>query len=123
MAQGSLKTAAVIALALASACASPSAKAPPAAPTIAPPAPVATPPPAAPTAAVAPAPTPQPDSCGALPLQYLVGRPRTEIPVPVNPGNRRVVCSSCFVSQDYKPYRQTITYDPQTGLVTSVKCG
>jgi hypothetical protein len=56
-------------------------------------------------------------------LQYLVGRPRTQIPVPVNPGMRRVVCSTCMITQDYVEGRQTITYDTQSGLVTSVRCG
>ncbi|MFO1012591.1 MAG: proteinase inhibitor i78 [Caulobacteraceae bacterium] len=64
-----------------------------------------------------------PDSCGARPLQYLVGRPRTEIPIPLEPGRRRVVCSTCPMTQDYSAYRQTIIYDAQTGLVREVKCG
>ncbi|HEX7799602.1 MAG TPA: proteinase inhibitor i78, partial [Asticcacaulis sp.] len=34
------------------------------------------------------------DQCGAQPLQYLVGRPRTDIPVPLDPSTRRVVCST-----------------------------
>jgi hypothetical protein len=75
-------------------------------------------------AAATPAPAPRPsDSCGAGPLQYLVGRPRTDIPVPVNPSKRRVVCSTCAMTMDYIPDRQTITYDTQTGRVTSVRCG
>ena len=77
-----------------------------------------TPPPPAPAA-----PPKQRDSCGALPLQYLVGKPRTEIPVPVNPSLRRVVCSTCMITEDYNPGRQTITYDDKTGLVLSVRCG
>jgi hypothetical protein len=56
-------------------------------------------------------------------LLYLVGRPRTEIPVPVIPARRRVICSACVVSQDFIPFRQTITFDAQSGLVTGVKCG
>ena len=72
----------------------------------------------------APAPAPPPrDACGALALQYLVGKPRSEIPVPVNPGVRRVVCSTCMVTQDYVAGRQTITYDEKTDLVLSVRCG
>jgi len=75
-------------------------------------------------ATAAPRTPPKPaDSCGAAALQYLVGKPRTDIPVPVNPGMRRVVCSTCMITQDYVEGRQTITYDTQTGLVTSVRCG
>lgn len=64
-----------------------------------------------------------PDSCGARPLQYLVGRPRTEIPIPLEPARRRVVCSTCPMTQDFSAYRQTIIYDAQTGLVKEVRCG
>lgn len=63
------------------------------------------------------------DQCGADALQYLIGKSRTEIPVPLNPGNRRVVCSSCVITQDYRADRQTIIFDTDTGLITSVKCG
>jgi hypothetical protein len=112
------------ALALVGACASPTAKAPTPSPQPPPPAaPVAPASPPAPAPAVSVAPAPPADTCGAQPLQYLVGKPRTEIPVPLTPGNRRVVCTTCAVTQDHRAYRQTITYDSQTGLVTSVKCG
>lgn len=72
-----------------------------------------------------PPPPPQapPDTCGARELAYLVGRPRTEIPVPVQPSRRRVVCESCPRTMDFNPERQTIEYDAATGLVTSVVCG
>ena len=92
----------------------------------------AKPPPAPPPVAEAPPPPPvvsppqdlgSKDSCGADPLQYLIGKPRTDIPVPVNPNLRRVVCSSCAVTMDFNAARQTIVYDSQTGLVRSVKCG
>ena len=80
-------------------------------------------------AAPAPAPVVAPpqslgsrDTCRADPLQYLVGHPRTDIPVPVNPNLRRVVCSTCAMTKDYDPSRQTIVYDCN-GLVHSVKCG
>lgn len=63
------------------------------------------------------------DQCGAQPLQYLVGRPRTDIPVPLDPSTRRVVCSTCVVTQEYRADRQTITFNSDTGLITSVKCG
>lgn len=116
MAQGSLRWAAVAALGLVVACAEPE-KPPPA-----PPPPQETAP--APAPVVAP---PQSlgsrDTCRADPLQYLVGHPHTDIPVPVNPNLRRVVCSSCVITQDYNPSRQTIVYDSRSGLVRSVKCG
>jgi len=63
------------------------------------------------------------DQCGASALQYLVGRPRTEIPVPLQPSTRRVVCSSCVITQDYRADRQTIIFDGDTGLIKSVACG
>ena len=63
------------------------------------------------------------DSCGAVALQYLVGKPKSEIPVPLHPAQRRVVCSSCVVTMDFSPYRQTIVFDTQSVLVQSVKCG
>jgi hypothetical protein len=109
---------AIAALIVLGACAGPSGPAPAPAPQAAPAHP---PPPPAATASAAPS-TPA-DRCGAAPLQYLVGKPRTDIPVPVNPSLRRVVCSTCMITQDYVEGRQTITYDTQTGLVTSVRCG
>ena len=68
-------------------------------------------------------PPPPPDQCGAAALQYLVGRPRTDIPVPLQPSRRRVVCSTCPMTMDYSPVRQTILFDADSGLVTEVKCG
>jgi hypothetical protein len=122
MAQGSLRKGAALALLALAGCAAP-ASPPPATPPprVAPPSPAPAP---APHIAVAPAPpVPRADACGALPLQYLVGRPRTEIPVPVYPDRRRVVCATCFVTQDYVEGRQTIVYDSETGLVKSIRCG
>jgi hypothetical protein len=80
-----------------------------------------------------PAPAPEPaapvsqvrpteDQCGAGALQYLVGRPKVEIPIPANPNNRRVVCTTCPMTRDYRAERQTIMFDAATGLVTSVAC-
>lgn len=81
-----------------------------------------------PQAQVRPAPPPayrpaSNDTCGAAALQYLVGKPRTEIPVPLQPSQRRVVCSTCVTTQEFRADRQTITFDSDTGLITSVKCG
>ena len=79
---------------------------------------------------VAPAPPPPAaykpmadDQCGASALQGLVGKPRTEIPVPLDPGKRRVVCSSCIVTQEFRSDRQTIIFSSETGIIESVKCG
>jgi len=63
------------------------------------------------------------DMCGANQLQYLVGKPRTDIPVPLDPGSRRVVCSTCIVTQEYRADRQTIVFNTETGIIESVKCG
>lgn len=70
----------------------------------------------------APAASPTVDRCGAAALQYLVGRPRTEIPIPLEPSRRRVLCSACPVDRGFNPYRQTIIYDQRTDLVLSVTC-
>ncbi len=79
---------------------------------------IVTPPPPPP-----PAPARHPDLCGADPLQYLVGKPSTDIPVPVDPGRRRVICASCAVTQEVIQSRLTIVYDADSGLVKSVRCG
>ena len=63
------------------------------------------------------------DQCGASTLQYLVGRPRTEIPVPLQPSTRRGVCSTCVITRDYRADRQTIVFDSDSGLIKSVGCG
>jgi hypothetical protein len=95
------------------------------------------PPPAAPAPApapVAPAPAPQRspiprpdvsvnDPCGAAPMQRLVGRPRTEAPVPLIPARQRVACTTCPITQDYDPERLNIFFDAQTGVIKEVRCG
>jgi hypothetical protein len=63
------------------------------------------------------------DRCGANDLQWLVSKPKTEIPVPVDPTKRRVVCSTCVMTMDFNAERQTIVFDVDTGLVKSVRCG
>ena len=83
--------------------------------------------PAAPAAPVAPPGSPSTaapgDTCGAAALAYLVGKPRTEIPIPADLTRRRVVCTTCPVDAEVRPDRQTITYDTATKLVTKVACG
>ena len=61
--------------------------------------------------------------CGASELAYLVGKPRTEIPVPTDLTRRRVTCEACPAAEDVRPDRQTIVYDQATGRVTRVTCG
>lgn len=101
----------------ASACASPPQiePPPPYARPAAEPAPVATP-------APSPAP-PQTDACGAAELQGLIGHPRTEIPVPVQPDRQRVACTTCPVTQDYRPERLNFFFDAGTGLIREIRCG
>jgi hypothetical protein len=123
MAKGGVRAAVILALA-AAACSTPARKPPPA--TLSPPSSRATltPPPAArPRPLFQPRASSSKDSCGAAELQYLVGKPRTDIPVPVYPNRRRVLCSSCEIAPGYVSWRQTIIYDARTGVVTSVKCG
>lgn len=115
MAQGSVRIWMVAALAALGACTAPATEPAPAV--------VEAPRPSPPPVAEAPPPSRSADRCGAAPLQSLVGRSRTDIPVPVNPSKRRVVCSTCMMTMDFVADRQTITYDTQTGRVTSVRCG
>ena len=108
-----MKSAPLAALLILAACASP-------------PAPTAEPAPP-PVAGAAPAANtsvsrPTNDQCGAADLQYLVGRPETEIPVAVDPTHRRVVCTTCPMTRDYRLDRQTILFNEKTHLVTSVAC-
>lgn len=63
------------------------------------------------------------DQCGAHELQWLVGRDRSEIPVPVNPYARRVTCTTCAVTEDYSPTRLNIFFDKTTDKVETVRCG
>jgi hypothetical protein len=80
-----------------------------------------TPPPAAP-APHRPA-APARDECGAAEAQALVGKPRSEIPVPVIPSQQRVACTTCPVTQDYNPRRLNFFFDADTGVVREVRCG
>jgi hypothetical protein len=77
------------------------------------------------TASPAPvvAPRAAPDQCGLDELRGLVGKSRLEIPIPLEPGRRRVLCETCPRSEDFVAGRQTVLFDARTGLVTSVSCG
>tara|TARA_R110002051_G_scaffold114659_3_gene187610 strand:+ start:372 stop:707 length:336 start_codon:yes stop_codon:yes gene_type:complete len=63
------------------------------------------------------------DLCRAGELQWLVGKSRNDIPVPVDVINRRVVCTTCPVTMDYLPYRLNIFFNADTNLVEQVRCG
>lgn len=66
---------------------------------------------------------PTADLCRAGEMQWLVGKPKTDIPVPVDVVNRRVTCTTCPVTEDYSPHRLNIFFNEQTGIVEQVRCG
>ena len=82
-------------------------------------------PPAAPPAPAPPPPKAQPvaDACSAREYQHLVGRPRSEVPVPVRPELQRVACTTCAVTMDFNERRLNFFFDAQTGLIKEVRCG
>lgn len=63
------------------------------------------------------------DMCKANDLQWLVGRSRTEIPIGADIVNRRVLCTTCPVTQDFSPYRLNIFFNADTDKVELVRCG
>jgi hypothetical protein len=68
-------------------------------------------------------PSAEADLCKAGEMQWLVGRSKTEIPVPVDVVNRRVTCTTCAVTEDYSAYRLNIFFNEQTGIVEQIRCG
>lgn len=81
-------------------------------------------PPPPPPAPAPPPPPPEPaDQCGAAEAQRFIGRHRSEIPVPVNPGLQRVACTTCPVTMDFHPRRLNFLYDAESGIVREVRCG
>ena len=72
---------------------------------------------------VAAAPTPAADTCGARPLQSLIGHPRTEVPVPLRPARQRVLCTTCPMTMDFNPDRLNFLFDATTGLIKEIRCG
>lgn len=87
------------------------------------PAPAGPPPGPAPAPAPAPAPEPAADMCHAADHQNLVGRQKSEIPVPVKPELQRVACTTCAITMDFNPNRLNFFFDAQTGLIKQVRCG
>ncbi|MFL5295991.1 MAG: peptidase inhibitor I78 [Phenylobacterium sp.] len=91
-------------------------------------APAAVAPPPAVEAAPRRSPIPQPnvsvrDQCGAADLQGLIGKPRTEIPVPLNPNRQRVACTTCPVTEDFDPGRLNFLFDRDSGQIREIRCG
>jgi len=83
-------------------------------------------PPPPPTASRPPPPdddSPSADACNARGHQRLVGRPRSEIPVPVKPQLQRVACLGCPITMDYNPERLNFFFDEKTGIIKEVRCG
>jgi hypothetical protein len=74
-------------------------------------------------AEAAPAAPPEKPLCDAPSLNYLVGHPRKDIPVPADLSRRRVSCTSCPGADDHRPDRTDILFDIRTGLITAVTCG
>jgi len=100
----------------------------PASPTPEAPALTPAPVPAAPAPAPPRSPIPRPelaprDQCGASELQRLVGHPRTEIPVPIDPNRQRVACTTCPVTDDVNPARLNFFFDAGTGKIRQIRCG
>ena len=83
------------------------------------PAPLPEPPPPPPR----PPPPPPPDFCGAAPLQHLVGKSRSEIPVPLRPDRVRVACTTCPVTMDFNLERLNFFFDAATGVIREIRCG
>ncbi len=66
---------------------------------------------------------PPKDSCGAGALQAYVGKSKDTLP-PVPEGRtRRLVCTTCMMTMDYSPVRQTVVFENGSGIVKSAKCG
>jgi hypothetical protein len=63
------------------------------------------------------------DQCGAAELQRLVGRPRTEVPVPLDPNRQRVACTTCPVTEDFDPSRLNFFFDADSGRIKQIRCG
>jgi hypothetical protein len=91
--------------------------------------PVAAPPVVGPPTASARLETPLPRSagrakeCGAAELQGLIGRPRTEVPVPLDPSRQRVACTTCPTADNVDPSRLNFLFDAESGLIKVIRCG
>jgi hypothetical protein len=63
------------------------------------------------------------DQCHAAQFAYLVGKPKSEVPVAADLSKRRVYCATCAVTMDYSPARLNILFDKDTDVIVAVKCG
>lgn len=64
-----------------------------------------------------------PKACSAAEFQTLIGHPRTEVPVPLDPGRQRVACTTCPAADNVDPGRLNFLFDAQTGLIKEIRCG
>lgn len=63
-----------------------------------------------------------PDTCNAAANQSLIGRHIGAVTFPAD-ANIRVACTTCMVTQDYRPDRMNIRFDEETGVIEEVSCG
>ena len=62
------------------------------------------------------------DTCGAAGSQGLVGRNIAAVSFPAD-SNIRTACTTCAVTQDYRPDRMNVFFDQATGTIERVTCG
>lgn len=65
---------------------------------------------------------PAEDLCQAKAFQWLVGRPRSDIPATL-PTPSRVVADNQAVTMDYNPSRFNVVWNHRTQMVEHVRCG
>jgi hypothetical protein len=70
-----------------------------------------------------PGPPEPPSTCDARTLTWLVGKPKSAIPVAADLSHRRVACTGCPMTDAPDPTRTDILFDAQTGTVKSLTCG
>lgn len=63
------------------------------------------------------------DDCGASGLQHWVGMPVDRLPAPVEGEQRRTHAVNDPVTEDLRPNRLNVAYDPRTRRVERVSCG
>jgi hypothetical protein len=66
---------------------------------------------------------PLPDQCRAAERQSWVGWSVDSLPAASHGENRRVVCTTCARTEDYRPDRLNIEFDAGTRRVVKVGCG
>lgn len=63
------------------------------------------------------------DTCGAGALQYLVGRPVSDIPQSYGRHPQRVIGAGGTYEDRFDPERLTIVYNEADGRIIRVRCG